>query len=286
MTSPSSTVHTSGELDYTWSNDPLNYTVKVFATFLQSIFEIAPRGCFHWAPSLEETEIVITEENPVNLDVIERKPAISLSLGPARFNGTSLDDLMSADTTNGSEMHTDLIPGNMVLNCLSRAPHEARFLAWISSRTTWNLRKLLIRDAHFHDVGRNIQIGAVSPAGALVEGDTEGEWHVVTSTIPFYLQWTDRITPTTNDWTGRQIQRLQHIEINFREKMNPGISQDIQNNNAGLTVGSPAWGDMAAKARNNVLLANLKPASIRGRAIRVNVPQTPVAPASFQRSKV
>jgi hypothetical protein len=218
---PSSTVPSATSIDSSWTNDPLNYVVRAFAAFLQTIFETAPKGQFHWAPTMEDTELVITEENPVHLDVIERKPAISLILGPMRFSGTSLDDLVSLDQATGREVHTDLLPGTMSLHCLSRVAQEARFLAWLSARTIWNLRKLFIHETYIHEVGRNITVGSVSPAGALVQGDTEAEWHVVPVQCPFFLQWTDSITPLTKDWTGQNVQLAREVTVGLQTKMGP-----------------------------------------------------------------
>lgn len=261
---PSSTVHTAGELAEGWLNDPLNYMVKAFIAFLQTIFESAPVGHFHWRPELEETELVITEENPVNLDAVEQKPLISVVLGSTRFNGTALDDLLTVSATDAREIHTDLIPGTMSLNCMSRVPQEARFLAWISARTVWNLRKIFIKETHIHEVGRTITIGTISPAGALVQGDTEGEWHVVSVSCPFFLQWTDSVTPLKNDWSGRPIHRLQAVEMAFQTRM--GIAQPNLTHTQG--AGVRQWGEQARPIRAP---------RIRGREIQTEPPQPSVA---------
>lgn len=261
---PSSTVHSAGQIDCDWTNDPLNYAVKCFVAFLQTIYEEAPMGYYHWRPSLEETELVITEENPIKLEVFERKPAISVVLGPTQFNGTALDDLLHVDARNAAEIHTDLLPGTMILNCLSRVPQECRFLGWLSARTIWNLRKLFIRELGFHEVGRKIAIGSVSPAGALVQGDTEGEWHSVTVSCPFFLQWTDRVTPLKEDWNGRPIYPLQKIDMRIRTRM--GIAQP--NLTHTQETGQMLWGEEAEKTKASQLARTLRPASIRGRVIR------------------
>jgi len=242
---PSSTVHTASELQEGWLNDPLNYMVKAFVAFLQTIFESAPVGQFHWRPELAETELVITEENPVNLEAIEQKPAISVILGPTRFNGTALDDLLHVSAVDAREIHTDLIPGNVSLNCMSRVPQEARFIAWICARTIWNLRKIFIKETHIHEVGRTITIGSVSPAGALVQGDTEGEWHSVPVSCPFFMQWTDTVTPLKHDWSGRPIHRLQAVEMAFKTRM--GIAQP--NLTHTQDAGARMWGEQARPIR-------------------------------------
>ena len=240
---PSSTVGGDDHLESSWLNDPLNYSVKCFIAFLQTIFEEAPVGAFHWTPSPEESEIFITEENPIQVDALEQKPAISVVLGPTRFNGSSLDDLVSVDPTNAKEVHTDLLPGNMTLHCVSRVAQEARFVGWMCARTIWNLRKLFVKESHMHEVGRNIQIGSVTPAGALVGGDTEAEWHSVSVTCPFFLQWTDTTLPLTHDWNGRPIHKLNHFTLRLQAKMGERNLTHTQE------AGPQLWGEHAASTR-------------------------------------
>jgi hypothetical protein len=225
----------------------------------------------HWSEMQEETELVITEENPVHLGAKEQKPAISVILGPSRFNGSSLDDLVSVSATNAQEVHTDLIPGTMTLNCLSRVPQEARFLGWQCARNIWILRKLFCRESHIHDTGRNISIGSVSPAGALVQGDTEGEWHNVQVSCPFYLQWTDTVTPLSRDWSGRPIHTLQNIGMRLQTRMKPATSNLTHAQEGGPIL----YGEAAAQTQDSAKAARanmLRPPQIRGRVIQ-QVPQ-------------
>jgi len=249
---PSSSVPSADPLESSWLNDPLNYAIKCFIAFLQTVFEKAPVRAFHWSQDFKITELVITEENPVNVESVERKPAISVVEGPTRFSGTSLDELVKQDATTGEEFHTDLLPGTMSLNCLSRVRQEARFLAWISARSIWNLRKLFIRETYFQEVGRNITIGSVTPAGALVQGDTEGEWHACTVSCPFFLQWADTVTPLTTDWNGSPIRNLREIKGQLSTRMGqiPQPRPDPR-----------CWG------------TELKPPRIRGRLIQQQQPE-------------
>lgn len=284
MATPSSTVQISQGFDSSWLNDPLNHLVKAFVAFLQTIYEEAPRGYFHWSAVAEETEIAITEENPVRVEAIEQKPFISVMLGPVRFNGSSLDDLVNVSASTAKEIHTDLLPGTVTLNHVSRVPQEARFLGWHSARTIWNLRKLFVRETCIHEVGRNIQIGSVSPAGELVAGDTEGEWHNVPVSCPLFLQWTDSVTPLKDDWSGRPIHTLNNVSVAFRSRMNlaqPNLTHEQK-------AGPQLWGEQANDHRSRRVGARqqmLKPASIRGRQIKVSEQATTSIPL-VMKSKV
>ena len=252
---PSSTIHTAGPLEASWLEDPLNYMIRAFIAFLQTIFEEAEPGHLHWSSRFEDTEIVITEENPIGLDALEQRPAISVIMGQTRFNGTSMDDLQGIDMTTGMETHTDLLPGTMSLNCLSKVRQESRFIAWICARTLWNLRKLFIKETHIHDVGRNITITPTTPAGALAQGDSVSEWVSTSVMIPYFLQWRDQVTPLKHDWSGRPIEMLQHIEMRLRTRMGDAQPNLTHTQEAGMQK----WGDAAGP--------QLRDPTIRGRTI-------------------
>ena len=282
-TDPSSSVHTSREIPSSWLENPLEYSVRAYIAFLQTIFEEAPVGCFHWRPTTEDTELVITEDTPVKLDTVERKPVISVLLGGGRWNGSSLDDLVNVKITNAEETHTDLIPTNITMNCMSRVPREARHLAWLVMRNLWILRKLFVAESHIHEANRNTQFTALSPAGALVQGDAEHEWVNMSVTAPLFLQWTDRVTPLKHDWNGRPIHALQDVSMRFQTRM---AQQNLTHNQeAGLTKGLPLWGERAAQTRTNSRIrrqALLKPPSIRGKTINTGSTGLTSVPISHQ----
>lgn len=268
---PGSTVPPIKGVDYTYLNDPLNYVVKVMTAFLQSIWETSEPGLFHWTPQIEETEIVVTEENPLNLDAVKHKPAIAIALGAMTFSGLTLDELVSVKATDASEHHADLVPGTLVLNCLSRFPQEARYIGWQCGRTIWNLRKMLIREGTFQEIGRKIQLGPVTKAGELVQGDTEGEWHNFPVAVPFFMQWNDTVKPLSKDWSGRAIHPLRAIELNFATKTH-GLHPV-----RGLPENAPVWGDATSGVRGNrTIKSGLRPPTIKGRPI--NLSRTAPAP--------
>lgn len=268
---PGSTIPPISEIDYTYLNDPLNYAVKVIIAFLQTIWETSNRGLFHWTPQIEETEIVITEEMPLNLDTAKHKPAIAVALGAVNFSGLALDELAMVKSADASEHHADLIPGTLVLHCLARFPQTARFIGWQSGRTIWNLRKMLIKEGTFQEIGRKIQLGPVSKANELVTGDTEGEWHDFPVAVPFYIQWNDTVKPLANDWSGRPIHPLRAIELNFAARTRGARGE------RGLPEGAPVWGAATDKfPGNREIKKGLRPPSIRGRTI--NLSKTTPAP--------
>ena len=219
--------------------------IKAFIAFLQTVFEKAPVGYFHWTPQLEDSEIIITEENPIALDVVGQRPAISVVLGAVQWNASSMDEFQAQNFATGEQKHTDLLPGMMSLNCCSRVGQEARFLAWQSARHIWILRRIFMQEPLIHEVGRNIRVGPVSPAGALVQGDTEGEWLAASVTVPFYLQWFEKVTPIT-DWNGHVLRRVKEIGMTFHTRM--GVAQP--NLTHTQTAGLRLWGGMVTQPKS------------------------------------
>lgn len=217
---PSSTAHASGSGEDSWNEDPLNYMVKAFIAFLQTVFEGAPAGYFKWHPQAEVSELIITEENPVNVESVEQKPVISVVMGQSKFNGSSLDDMQELEMTTGASIHTDLIPGHISLNCMTKdARQESRWLAWLCARHIWILRKIFIKETHIHEVGRNQGISPTTPAGALVMGDSAPSWVSTAVTCPFFLQWRDKVTPLNTYWNGRPIKPLNELRLALRTRM-------------------------------------------------------------------
>jgi hypothetical protein len=232
--------------------------IRAFVAFLQTIYEEAEPGHLHWSSQFEESEIVITEENPVHIDSLEQKPAISVIMGSTRFNGTAMDDLQGIDFATGTETHTDMLPGTMSLNCISRVRQESRFMAWVCARTIWNLRKLFIKETHIHEVGRNITITPTTPAGALVQGDNTTEWVSTSVMCPYFLQWRDQVTPLKHDWSGRPVALLKNIEMRLQTRM--GIAQP--NLTHTQNVGMRRWGEEAGP--------QLRSPQLRGRQVGID----------------
>ena len=278
-----SRVFTAEENDISWGNDPLNYLVRVFIAFTQTLWESAPKGAFHWTPDPQDTELVITEENPFQVDTMEKRPALMIALGPARFNGSSLDDLQGLNFRNAAEKHIDLIPTNITINCLSRVAAEARFLAWQNARMTWILRKLLIAEKGIQDCGRRNEIGPVTPAGVLVSGDTEAEWVSCPVTIPVFMQWSDFVTPLKFEANGHPIHTLEHLQMKFRVKTD-AVRASIGMAPSGNDSSMSRWSAHRGQEQEGLTVQTAggpRPPSIRGRTIQVGT-SVPV----FQGSKV
>lgn len=249
MTSTSGTIPISGSPQVSWAEQPLLLIRKICLSFLQGLFEQADVGCFKWLESLEETEIVITDEAPIKLDVVGRRPAISTVRGTAAWGKTSLDEMKDYDFRTGQRKHTDLVSGTMSINCCSREPLESEYIAWIVANHCWLLRRLIMKHTPVHEFGRGIQVGAPSPAGAIVSGDKEAEWVCTAVSIPYFLQVYGQITPLNLDLVGK-------IEANLNVRLGAQIGP--------TGVRGQGGGDVAGSEEE----VNIRPPTIRGRPIR------------------
>lgn len=199
---PSRIVKSQGQGEYpqnSFKYGPLEQVRTLYVGFCQGLFAAAPLGTYHWSPTLEETEIVITDESPIHLDVIGKRPAISFTRGPVQSYSLGQDDMLSYDFETGRKKKSILVPGTMSINCCSRNDIESERLAWIIAEQLWLHRELLMK-AGFFEIGRQFVIGAPSPPGSLVAGDSADEWVATTISSPFQFYRTSQITPL-----GREI---------------------------------------------------------------------------------
>jgi hypothetical protein len=143
---------------------------------------------------LEETDIVVSDENPIKTDTLGKRPCISCTRGPVALYTLGLDDVLQYNLTSGAKKKTILLPGTISINCCSRVPLEAEQLAWVVAEHLWMLRDVMRRWG-FYDVGRNLAIGAPSPPGSIIQNDGGDEWYVVTITSPFQISRISQTTP-------------------------------------------------------------------------------------------
>lgn len=176
----------------------LSDTKDILLRFLQDVFYQMPpgQGCFHFEASQEvgstdeeNTEIVISDAGSVNTDSLEKRPAIIVSRGPFAWGNTSIDQLLSKGTglLQEKRVHTDLLSGSFVVNCVSRAGLEAEEIALIVARAIRIYRRQLQKAGFFH-IGTLVQVGSETPAGALVSGDSAEDFINVPVSFPVFYQ--------------------------------------------------------------------------------------------------
>jgi len=175
-----------------WEENPLLHLERVALGFLQQLYGAAPRGYFHWDADDQLSDLSIHKNVPIAPDVVEKRPAIAVVRSGVQWAGIGLDQFRDMRLQTGELTHTDMISGNLTFNCLSRNDNEAVQLGWLTGRHVWILRRVLLK-LGFHDIGQRINVGASSPPGAIIQGDTEAEITNVPVTVPFHFQWTETV---------------------------------------------------------------------------------------------
>lgn len=178
----------------TFRQSPLEHVRILYVAFVKGLFQAAPAGQYHWSAGAE-SEIYISDENPIQASVVGQRPAISFTRGPVQFYSLGIGDLDQYRFDLDREQKSVLLPGVMSINCCSRNDLESERLAWIVAEHLWLLRKKLIGSGKLFEVGRQATISSPSGAGALVAADGADEWYCTTVKSPFQLPRTSQVMP-------------------------------------------------------------------------------------------
>ena len=259
MTTSSSTIPIMETPQVSWAEQPLLLIRKTALSFIQGLFEQADVGHFRWLEDLEETEIIVTDETPIKLDVVGKRPAISVVRAPVAWGQTSLDEMRSTDSRTGAREHTDLLRGMLSINCCSRVDLESEYIAWTVANHLWLLRRIFLKGTPIHEFGRGIQIGSPSPAGVIVSGDKEGEWINTTVTVPYFIQIAGRVTPL-----NQQVVRAIEAKMNIRG----GIQLGRTNVRGQATITDQKLAAAVAAGGPVGPSVGVRPPTMRGRPIR------------------
>jgi hypothetical protein len=193
------------------AQDPYLYILKLYVQYLKGLFNFMSTGEFHWEPDDEVSEIIIRGEAPLNPEVVGKKPAITVVLGPSQFQGIGIDNLVSQELSTGVKIHTDLMSGFIVVYCLAESDTTAMRIAHMVANFTRAQRNLLESPGGFHAIARPAAtINSPSPPGALIAGDPIG-LIMVQVNIPFQFQWTWKVTP-------KQLRSLRSLDLITKER--------------------------------------------------------------------
>lgn len=176
---------TPGELS--WAETPLTMLRRAFLGFLQQLYSYAEKGGYRWDQNLQVTELVITDESPINLEVVAQRPAITTLRGPVGYAGLTLGTRQNHDMMCPKKNYTDLASTTLTLNHLASDDIPSEYLASVTARHLWWLKGMLKRGTPIHEI-QQPQVGSPSPAGTLVQGDTRGKWRNTTVTVPVFFQ--------------------------------------------------------------------------------------------------
>lgn len=198
--------------DQGFKDGPLLQVRLLYISFVQGLFAAAPAGSYRWDQDPHATEIVVTDENPIHVATIGNRPAISFSRGPVQATTLGQDDMLSYDFATGKKKKSVVMPGVMNINVCSRNDIESERLACVIFEQLWMNRELLMRSGFF-EVGRNCVIGAVSPAGSIVQ-DGGDEWYATTVSSPFQIYRTSQASPigcSISEHLGVRVRSFGHV---------------------------------------------------------------------------
>jgi hypothetical protein len=208
--------------------DPLLHYTKVFVRFLQVVFATFEKGAYRWVDDEATSDIIITDQATIAREVVEKRPAIILTRGPASFGNISMNQFAgpgplprtrgadlkypNLDPETGTKRYTDLVACTMTYNCLSKEGLEAQRIAWISMMATRRLKTSLM-NAGIHRVGEEVQVGSESSPGSIVQPEADNEITMVSVAVPFYFQDFWSIGP-------KDKLLLKHIDLALTSSLN------------------------------------------------------------------
>lgn len=195
----------------TLADNYLGHLKDIYLLFLQQYFNQNPRGKgrFHFSASdASESEMTITDAHVTDQKVLEHRPALVILRGPVAWGRIGLDQLMKLDFRTGRRTHTDLLSGTFTIHCISRRGLEAERLSSEVSFAVKSLRRVLQEKGLF-EAGQDVQMGAESPAGGLVQGDVDPHTISIPVYSPFHIQMT---------WTNEPVdfRKLEGVRIQLR----------------------------------------------------------------------
>lgn len=182
-------------LEVSRGDDPAVFALRLYIQYLQGLFNWMPEGTFHWEPDDEITEIMIRGQAPLNTEVVGKRPAITVVMGPYQFAGIGIDNLLSYNPKTGARVRTDLMSGYLVVYTIADSDIVAMRLAHIVAHHTRVNQRLLESPGGFYSIARpSPTVNSPSPPGQLVMGDP-GQLIMCQVNIPFQMQWTWETSP-------------------------------------------------------------------------------------------
>jgi len=107
-----------------------SFAKDVYLLILRELFR-QNQGVFHYSDDPEITKIHIADRFEVPKEMQTFKPTIFLTRGRIGYSNLTIDNLKSMNMNTGTTIHSDLIRGSMVINCVSEEGLEAEHLASI-----------------------------------------------------------------------------------------------------------------------------------------------------------
>lgn len=195
--------------------DPLYHSTRLLLGFTQGLFKVLPRGQYKWSPVMEETEIIITDQDAITAEVVANTPAILTIQGQASFMNISMNSKEMSNMHTGNDIFRDVVTSTMTFNCISKNGVEASRLAWFLASQIKALRVFLQRKGPFVRIGHDVIIGAEQPSKGLVNDLVDGGAVNVVVSVPYFLpfMWEVRAPTFIHDNTRVELhQQVLNVE--------------------------------------------------------------------------
>lgn len=178
----------SPDVSFTLPEDRLLVATRAWLLFIQGLYRTRPPGYYKWSPNMEETEIIITDQNPSQVENTNKRPIISTARGPATYSGTSLGQSMQPVFESPKKIIADLLGSSMTISVVAREGLEAQSIAYTLFRMIPIFKPQIMRLGRMHAIGNNITLTQETQQGQIVPGSSTPEWKMVQLIIPFYIQ--------------------------------------------------------------------------------------------------
>jgi hypothetical protein len=194
---------------------PSERIINTTIFFLRALFYQLPADRHHYTwrgdilgeEDTANTGIVITGEYPVDQEIIEKRPALVVIVGPRNFEGLHLNQLKHYDQWDQKTTKHDLIDGQLNIAVVSKVPAECRRLAdWIGINCS--LLNLYLTFAQFHSIGPKMMWSGTRPAGDIIGGGPDHDFIRADVAFPYQFPWTGRV-----ELKEEYAQRLSQVDM-------------------------------------------------------------------------
>ena len=168
-------------------DDRLLVATRAWLIFIQGLFKARPAGFFRWSPNIDETEIIITDQNPTHVENTNKRPVISTSRGSATWSGTSLSQSMQPVFQSPKKVVSDMMGSSMTISVVAREGLEAQQIGYTLFRMIPIFKPQIMRLGRMHAIGNNITLTQETQQGQIVPGSSAPEWKMIQLIIPFYI---------------------------------------------------------------------------------------------------
>lgn len=174
-----------------------DHIIRLGVRFVQGLLSFMEPGTYRWHQDEEATEVVVSQD-PFDREVVEKFPAVVVTLGPDSPLNFGIGNKLTENLRTGVVTYTDLLSSSFAIYCIGGSEADAVRLADVLRLAITSQRSLADRPGGFHNFAQpGVFMNPPSPPGALVTGDPTGLVMVQLS-VPFHYQLTWRVTPNSD----------------------------------------------------------------------------------------